>query len=62
MENLKEFLEELTQLSKKYKIFVSGCGCCGSPYLVRTTEFVGRYTVYDEEYGPITLIYQGLEE
>jgi hypothetical protein len=32
-EDVKKFLKELTNLSKKYKISISGCGCCGSPYL-----------------------------
>ena len=33
MENKQEFLNELTALTKKYKISIDGCGCCGSPYL-----------------------------
>lgn len=33
MEKKKEFLEELTALTKKYGIYIDGCGCCGSPYL-----------------------------
>ena len=32
-EIIEEFLQELTKLSKKYKIYINGCGCCGSPYL-----------------------------
>jgi len=31
--DLNGFLDELTELSKKYQIVVDGCGCCGSPYL-----------------------------
>lgn len=27
------FLAELTELSKKHGIIVTGCGCCGSPSL-----------------------------
>lgn len=27
------FLSELTELSKKYNIYIDGCGCCNSPYL-----------------------------
>lgn len=30
----RAFLIELTALSRKHNIVVSGCGCCGSPYLV----------------------------
>lgn len=32
-EREQEFLKELTDLSHKYKILISGCGCCGSPAL-----------------------------
>ncbi len=51
------FLEELTILSKKYKIAIGGCGCCGSPWLEPMSykdEFEGedwsdwRYEVYDK--------------
>lgn len=28
-----EFLKELTELSKKHKVYIAGCGCCESPYL-----------------------------
>lgn len=28
------FIEELTALSKKYRVIIGGCGCCDSPYLV----------------------------
>lgn len=27
------FLTDLAQLTKKYNIVIDGCGCCGSPYL-----------------------------
>lgn len=32
-EKLPEFLRELSELTKKYKIAIAGCGCCGSPYI-----------------------------
>ena len=32
-DELLDFLAELTELSKKYRILIGGCGCCGSPYL-----------------------------
>lgn len=37
-----EFLKEYEQLCQKYKMGLAGCGCCGSPYLVK-----------DEDYEPI---------
>lgn len=33
MDKRKLFLQELTELSKKYDTYINGCGCCGSPYL-----------------------------
>lgn len=38
MENVTEFLNELTLLSRKYNIKIAGCGCCGSPYLAEITD------------------------
>lgn len=32
------FLEELTELTKKYRVAIAGCGCCGSPYLTSVDE------------------------
>lgn len=37
-EAIKMFLEELSILSKKYKIKISGCGCNGSPFLENIEE------------------------
>jgi hypothetical protein len=28
-----EFLNELTELTKKYGVIIHGCGCCSSPSL-----------------------------
>lgn len=30
---LERFLQELSALSDRYKIYIEGCGCCGSPWL-----------------------------
>jgi len=30
----EKFVKELTKLSEKYKVYIGGCGCCGSPYLI----------------------------
>ena len=42
------FLAELTELSRKYKIIVSGCGCCGSPYLMKA-DTQGQYIADDDD-------------
>lgn len=38
-----EFLKELTTLTKKYRIEISGCGCCGSPRLECVENFNGHW-------------------
>ena len=30
---IKDFLIDLTKLSLKHRIIISGCHCCGSPWL-----------------------------
>lgn len=47
-----EFLVELSKLSKKYGIYVGGCGCCGSPFLEneRGTP-VAINVMFDRELG-----------
>ena len=42
------FLLELTQLSLKYQLRVSGCGCCGSPYLTKSDK-PGQYIADDDD-------------
>lgn len=32
--DLKKFLEELTLLSHRYDLYIGGCGCCGSPWVI----------------------------
>ena len=34
---LKDFLDELFQLTQKYGFAIGGCGCCGSPYVYDIT-------------------------
>ena len=34
------FLKELGELSKKYGLYIGGCGCCGSPFVIRVHEGV----------------------
>jgi hypothetical protein len=37
-ENIKKFLVDLCDLTNKYKIFIIGCGCCGSPALLNCEQ------------------------
>lgn len=32
-EREKEFIKDLTKLSRRYGVQIGGCGCCGSPFL-----------------------------
>ena len=36
--DIEEFLEKLSELSNNYGLYISGCGCCGSPYIVRMDD------------------------
>ena len=42
-EQVKLFLEELTELSLKHNIEIGGCGCCGSPFLSEIDSKNGEY-------------------
>jgi hypothetical protein len=44
--NQKEFIKELGNLTRKYKIRIYGCGCCGSPSLEQIDEDEGEGYVY----------------
>jgi hypothetical protein len=46
--NVDDFLKELADLTNKYNIQITGCGCCGSPLLVEA-ENSGYYTVQRNE-------------
>jgi hypothetical protein len=52
MDKYEAFLEELTALSKKHGLIISGCGCCGSP----------RVTEIDEDSGPGPYIFDEEDE
>jgi hypothetical protein len=47
---MDQFLKELTQLSRKHKIAIGGCGCCGSPFLskIEEKEIAGAYATSDD--------------
>jgi len=48
-ERKKEFLEGLALLTRRYKISVSGCGCCGSPLLWDHETNSGPSIKWDEK-------------
>ena len=33
IEKKREFIRELTKLTRRTGVIIGGCGCCGSPYL-----------------------------
>lgn len=45
-DQIAAFLQELTALTRKHKIAIGGCGCCGSPFLCGTELLNGLYEVY----------------
>jgi hypothetical protein len=47
-DNVKEFLRELSKLSRRYKISIGGCGCCGSPFLSPISGDGGRYETSED--------------
>jgi hypothetical protein len=54
----QDFLDELTALTKKHKITIGGCGCCGSPYLqaIEVVSDKGRYIVNEDYSGQIVFV------
>lgn len=45
MEKLNSFMDELTEISKKYKLYIDGCGCCGSPFIIDGKANVLEYEI-----------------
>ena len=52
-DNVREFLRELSKLSRRYKISIGGCGCCGSPFLTPMGKSDGRYEVTTENFDEL---------
>lgn len=46
---LDNFLKDLSKLTQYYNIEITGCGCCGSPQLMKLKEeeYVGYCLKYD---------------
>lgn len=45
---MDDFLTELEALYKKYGVIITGCGCCGSPFLYSKDEMIQHGE--DEQY------------
>jgi hypothetical protein len=48
-EKEQEFLRELTALSRKHGILVTGCGCCSSPDLKEVTGPMAQEAGYGQD-------------
>lgn len=48
------FLKELTALTRRYKIDIGGCGCCGSPFLTDIKDTKGRRYHVDDDSGRLS--------
>lgn len=48
---INHFLKELAYLSKKYNLYIEGCGCCESPYIrdIKTHDRICLRIEYDME-------------
>jgi hypothetical protein len=44
-ERIDAFLKDLTELTRRHEIDISGCGCCSSPGLGHTEDKTKEYTV-----------------
>ena len=53
---LEDFLKELTELSKKYGLYIGGCGCCGSPWIRDTKGWLDTDSLsFNDEKGCYTV-------
>ncbi len=50
-QRVAEFLDELSALTRKHKIVIGGCGCCGSPFLEVLDEEVPGSDRYKADSG-----------
>lgn len=54
-QKLNDFLEELSQLTEKYSMFIGGCGCCGSPYVESNGKYIGEFLKWDTDTNKYTI-------
>lgn len=52
-QRFEDFLKELTKLTNKFGVRVSGCGCCGSPFIV-DEKAKGEYGIHSGTDGDLT--------
>lgn len=45
IDQVENFLRDLNKISRRYKVVIGGCGCCGSPFLYQMGKTSGRYEV-----------------
>ncbi len=55
--NALAFLEDLEKITRKHKIAIGGCGCCGSPFLEGISGKMRKintynYTIDEKNYDP----------
>lgn len=49
-EKLEAFLKDLTALSEAYDLWIGGCGCCGSPYIMTGDgKVIAEYLAVDSD-------------
>ena len=44
----RKFVDELTKLSNEHGFYISGCGCCSSPWLDESENKIGFYVSDDQ--------------
>ena len=44
------FLDELTALTRKHRVVIGGCGCCGSPFVTALKQDEEGYEYTINEY------------
>ena len=49
MDNIYDFLIELSKLSTKHNIAIHGCGCCGSPFLGDKSGIIATDLTWESE-------------
>ncbi len=59
MEKYEAFLNELTKLTQKYGVEISGCGCCGSPALTEVKAAIENVSPWlSPEYSSCERLFQ----